>query len=140
MAVSPDMTFQAGDVVTFQGTVRWNHRSNEDTVAVSNGHGSAFFVPREAIISVRPVIGKGDLVEHTTSGREGFVRHVHDGLAWVAWSGLEENTVMPVADLMRRRTALEMAAVAEPAPLPAVTASSDHGDTGPSPSDEGIFG
>ncbi|WP_131800888.1 hypothetical protein [Methylobacterium indicum] len=60
---------------------------------------------------------EGDLVEHALSGREGLVRHVHDGLAWVAWSDNAvntANTVTPTADLVRRRTALEMAAVDEP--------------------------
>lgn len=138
MAVSPEMIFQIGDVLTLEGTVRYPTEPGEIEVTIRLLGGSIVFVPREAIIAVRPVIGTGDLVEHSLSGREGLVRHVHDGLAWVAWSVRDENTVVPTADLVRRRTALEMAAVVEPAPLPAVPAPSDTDDTGSS--DEGMFG
>jgi hypothetical protein len=115
MAVTPDMTFRAGDVVTVQGTVRYRTDPGELLIAVTLGTDHmVVYAPRGAITDVRPVLDDGDLVEHTTSGREGLVRHVHDALAWIVWSDNAVNTITPVADLIRRRTALEMAAVAEP--------------------------
>ena len=118
MAVPPDMTFRAGDVVTVEATVRCDHEAVDNNVAVLDGDDCGFFVPREAIIAVRPVVDTGDLVEHTLSGREGVVRHVHEDIAWVAWSDKNGmNTVTPVSDLIRKRTAAEMAAVAEPEPM-----------------------
>ncbi|MGF3022698.1 hypothetical protein ACQVP2_07700 [Methylobacterium aquaticum] len=113
------MTFRAGDIVTFEGRVPYRVDPSDRTFAVAVPGGGTFWVEREAIIAVRAVVNAGDLVEHTLSGREGVVRHVHEDLAWVAWSDKNSmNTVTPVGDLIRKRTAAEMAALAEPEVLP----------------------